>query len=75
LGTHGLEDDLHLQSSFFDLRDRHKKLDERDALQPLNELIDWEIFRKPIEKARRKTRLSKAGRKPFDAVLMFKVLV
>lgn len=75
LDTHRVEDDLDLQSSFFDLQDRHKKLDERDALQPLNELIDWEIFRKPIEKTRRKSRRSKAGRKPFDAVLMFKVLV
>ena len=66
---------MEIQSSFFDLQDRHKKLNERDSLQPLNELIDWEIFRKPIEDARRKERRSKAGRKPFDAVLMFKVLV
>ena len=66
---------MEIQSGFFDLQDRHKKLNERDSLQPLDELIDWEIFRKPIEDARRRARRSKAGRKPFDAVLMFKVLV
>ena len=66
---------MEIQSGFFDLQDRHKKLNERDSLQPLDELIDWEIFRKPIKDARRKARRSKAGRKPFDAVLMFKIIV
>lgn len=64
-----------MQSGFFDLHDRHKKLDERDALRALNQVIDWEIFREPIEHVRDNARRSNVGRKPFDAVLMFKVLV
>lgn len=30
---------------FFDLNDRYQKLNERDPLLSLNELIDWEEFR------------------------------
>jgi len=64
-----------MQASFFDLETRHKKLDERDSLIWLNEIIDWEAFRVTLEKCREKPRKSSAGRKPFDAVMMFKALV
>ncbi len=64
-----------LQSGFFDLKDRFKKLDERDPLIHLNQLIDWENFRESLSKAQKKKRKSNAGRKPFDVVLMFKALV
>ncbi|MCF6299326.1 MAG: IS5 family transposase [Thiomicrorhabdus sp.] len=64
-----------MQSSFFDLENRHKKLDERDNLIWLKEVIDWEAFRETLNKSREKPRKSKAGRKPFDVVLMFKALV
>ena len=63
-----------LQSGFFDLEDKFKKLDEKDPLIKLTQLIDWEIFRSTLEKVREKERKSKAGRKPYDVVLMFKVL-
>lgn len=63
------------QSSFFDLDDRHLKLNERDPLVSLAKLIDWEAFRGTLLKIREKKRKSAAGRKPFDVVLMFKVLV
>jgi len=63
------------QSSFFDLDDRHKKLNERDPLISLNKLIDWENFRATLSTIRDKKRKSLAGRKSFDVVLMFKVLV
>lgn len=63
------------QPGFFDLDDRHKKLNERDPLIRLNELIDWEDFRATLNKIREKDRKSSAGRKPYDVVLMFKVLV
>lgn len=43
-----------------------------DPLVKLNNLIDWEMFRTPIESAIRKD-MSKGGRPPFDAVLMFKI--
>ena len=52
-----------------------KKLDEKDPLIKLTQLIDWEMFRSTLEKVREKERKSKAGRKPYDVVLMFKVLI
>lgn len=44
-------------------------------LERLNALIDWEAFRQTLETIRNKERKSNAGRKPFDVVLMFKILV
>ena len=64
-----------MQASFFDLDTRYKKLDERDSLIWLNEVIDWEKFRPTLQKCREKQRKSNAGRKPFDVVMMFKALV
>ena len=63
------------QPGFFDLDDRFRKLNERDSLVHLKTLIDWESFRPSLKKVREKSRKSPAGRKPFDDVLMFKVLV
>jgi len=44
-------------------------------LQKLDAIIDWEIFRKPIEEALYKEPKSNAGAKPYDRVLMFKILI
>lgn len=63
------------QSGFFDLDRRLDKLRKKDPLVGLNELIDWENFRETLKKVRDKKRKSNAGRKPYDVVLMFKVLV
>ena len=49
-----------LQSSFFDLEDKFKKLDEKDPLIKLTQLIDWEMFRSTLEKVREKERKSNA---------------
>jgi IS5 family transposase len=64
-----------IQSSFFDLDKRHRKLDEKDPLIQLNQLIDWESFRASLKLIRAKKKKSKAGRKPYDSLFMFKVLV
>ncbi len=64
-----------LQPGFFDLDNRYKKLNDRDPLISLNQLIDWENFRDTLNKVRAKVRKTSAGRKPYDVVLMFKVLV
>ncbi|NKC15817.1 MAG: IS630 family transposase [Gammaproteobacteria bacterium] len=64
-----------LQCGFFDLDNRYQKLDERDPLISLNRLVDWEHFRPTLTVIREKNRKSKVGRKPYDVVLMFKVLV
>lgn len=63
------------QPGFFDLDERFNKLNESDPLVSLNKLVEWENFRTTLAKVREKERKSNAGRKPFDVVLMFKVLV
>jgi transposase, IS5 family len=64
------------QPGFFDLRERYDQLNKSgDPLVKLNEIIPWEDFRASLNKALRKIRKSKAGRPPYDYVLMFKVLV
>ena len=69
----------HVQPGFFDLEERYARLSEAgDPLEALDVAIDWELFRKPLRKALKKagrTDGKKGGRPPFDAVLMFKVLV
>jgi len=46
-----------------------------DPLIPLNAQINWEIFRPDLNRIRQKARKSTAGAKPFDVVLMFKMLI
>ena len=65
-----------MQAGFFDLDDRLQQLDKLgDPLPKLNELVDWEGFREVLGRVRKKARKSNAGRKPYDVVLMFKVLI
>jgi IS5 family transposase len=60
----------------FDIDFRMEELTKNgDPLVRLNKCVNWELFRDELEKIREKERKSAAGRKPFDAVLMFKVLV
>ena len=47
----------------------------KPPLQKLDEIIDWEIFREPIESAFYVEPKSNAGRKPYDKLLMFKILI
>jgi len=65
-----------IQHGFFDLKHRLDKIDKNgDPLKKLNTVIDWESFRPELEALRLKERKSKAGRKAFDVVLMFKILI
>lgn len=60
----------------FDLEFRMRKIDNNgDPLKRLNELVDWELFRPVLNRIRNKERKSRAGRKPFDVILMFKILI
>jgi IS5 family transposase len=62
--------------SFFDVEIQLGKIYQLNNFLPnLNSLVDWEIFRPALNKVREKERLSNAGRKPMDVVLMFKILV
>ena len=60
----------------FDIEYRMEDLTRNgDPLVRLKESVDWELFRSDLEIMREKERKSPAGRKPYDVVLMFKVLV
>ena len=64
------------QSGLFDLQFRLRKIDKNgDPLCKLNTLVPWESFRDTLETIRDKPRKSRAGRKAFDVILMFKILV
>ena len=64
------------QSGFFDIEERYAFLSKSgDPLEKLNAVMDWEIFRNDLDKALKRSDRTKGGRPPFDAVLMFKVLV
>ena len=67
------------QMGFFDLSDRYASLDaKKDPLVEIDAVVPWEEFRPTLERVWRKPdaeRKSRAGRKPMDAVLMFKTLV
>ncbi|OOZ74118.1 IS5 family transposase [Solemya velum gill symbiont] len=65
-----------MQPNFFAHEDRlelHERLG--DPLPKLDKTVQWEAFRKLLSPVYRKGDPSKGGRPPFDAVLMFKVLV
>lgn len=64
------------QAGFFDVDERLKELSAKgDALERLNGLVDFELFRPDLEKAVPRADRSRGGRPPFDHVFMFKVLV
>ena len=46
-----------------------------DTLPRLNQIIDWELFRPTLLQSLRTTAKSHGGRPPYDAVLMFKILI
>jgi len=65
-----------MQTGLLDWQIRFHQLDiGGDPLPKLKNLVDWERFRPGLEAVRDKERKSNAGRKPFDVILMFKVLV
>ena len=64
------------QAGFFDFEQRLDQLnDHGNPLHTLDQAVDFEAFRPTLERVRDKPRKSNAGRRPFDVVLMFKMLV
>jgi transposase, IS5 family len=67
------------QRGLFEEIDRLRELtDLGDPLVVLNRKINWESFRKELERIRPEENpdnIKNAGRKPFDVVMMFKVLI
>lgn len=61
------------QPGFFDFANRLKELSAfGDPLERLSQVVNFEVFRKDLEEA---LDLSAGGRPPYDAVLIFKVLI
>jgi transposase len=64
------------QPGFFDLDERYQKLSEvGNPLTRLKELVDFEVFRPALASGLNRSDGAKGGRPPYDAVLMFKVLI
>ncbi len=66
----------YFQPSFFDLSDRYEQLSAGgDPLVKINEIVDWKLFMPLLSRAFDKARKSEAGRKPYNRVMMFKLLI
>ena len=64
------------QPGFFDLERRYAALSAAgDPLERLAAVVDFEFFRAELEAVLARSDRVKGGRPPYDAVLMFKVLV
>src|SRR5947207_823900 len=64
------------QPGFFDGDERLEWLSAAGApLERLSKVVDFELFRGELERALKRSDRTKGGRPPYDAVLMFKVLV
>lgn len=64
------------QPSFFDESDRLERLTRlQDPLVALVKHLDFEIFRPKLAEVFTKEKKSPAGRKPFDVVFMFQILI
>ena len=64
------------EPGLFDLQMRMDQLSQfGNPLEQLAQCVDWDDFRAQLETIRDKERKSAAGRKPYDVVLMFKILI
>jgi IS5 family transposase len=64
------------QAGFFDMDERLREISAKgDALERLNAIVDFELFRPDLARAVPRSDGSRGGRPPFDHVFMFKVLV
>jgi IS5 family transposase len=64
------------QRGFFDIDERYAVLSAAgDPLQRLASVVDFEVFRPVLNDALVRSDRAKGGRPPYDAVLMFRILV
>lgn len=64
------------QAGFWDIDERYARLSEAgDPLEKLNSVVPWDVFRKSLAKALKRSDGAKGGRPPFDPVMMFKIMV
>jgi hypothetical protein len=65
----------HRHHRLFDVEERAAQLTKMgDPLVGLKARIDWEAFRPELKRVHEKDRKSQAGAKPFDVLLMLKIL-
>jgi IS5 family transposase len=65
-----------VQPGLFDMKDRYESLSKfGDPLEKLKEVVDFEIFRRDLEEGLGFSDRSSGGRPPYDAILIFKILV
>src|ERR1700758_1445167 len=64
------------QAGFFDADERLRALSAAgNPLERLRAVVDFELFRPELETALDRADRSRGGRPPYDAVLMFRILV
>ncbi|NUN11012.1 MAG: IS5 family transposase [Ignavibacteriaceae bacterium] len=64
------------EPGFFDINNRLEKLDKHNNPLPrINAMIEWESFRRIIEKSIKREAKGPGGRPRYDAILMFKILI
>src|SRR5438094_4360508 len=67
------------QKGFFDVERRLEAISAKgDPLETINKMVRWEDFRADIEavtETKPEERQSNAGRKPYDTILKFKIVV
>src|SRR5499427_5142817 len=67
------------QTGFFDVERRLEAISAKgDPLETIKKIVPWEDFRADIEsvtETKPEERKSNAGRKPYDAILKFKIVV
>jgi hypothetical protein len=64
------------QPGFFDVDERYASLSAAgDPLERLAAVVDFEIFRPVLDMALVRSDRSRGGRPPYDAVMMFRILV
>jgi transposase, IS5 family len=67
------------QKGFFDVERRLEAISAKgDPLETIKKIVPWEAFRSDIEavtETKPEKRKSNAGRKPYDTILKFKIVV
>jgi IS5 family transposase len=65
-----------MQLGFFDWQNRFEKLDKNgDPFVKLNKVVPWNSFRPALGTLRAREKKSNAGAKPYDVIVMFKILI
>ena len=64
------------QAGFWNIEERYVRLSEAgDPLEKLNAVVPWEVFRKPLAKALKRSDGARGGRPAYDPLMMFKIMV